>query len=218
MSPVLFENARVFDGFNADCPEGMQVLVEEGVIKEVSDKPIKAAHAQRIDVGGRTLMPGLIDAHVHAYFCDVNVHKVDLAGEPYRTAHAVRMLGFALDCGFTTVRDTGGGDYSLSQAINHGLIRAPRFLYAGKILSMTGGHGDMRHMNESRHTHGYCSCGDSHPHGHLLDRTGKRRRCAHLVRGNIGEAERVKTCKLHRPAKPPEKQDRENDRRGHRRR
>src|SRR6185436_13332378 len=82
----------------------------------------------------------------------------DLAGEPYRTAHAMRMLGFALDCGFTTVRDIGGGDFSLGQAINDGLIRAPRFFYAGKVLTMTGGHGDFRQMSESRHTHGYCSC------------------------------------------------------------
>jgi imidazolonepropionase-like amidohydrolase len=105
-------------------------------------------------------MPGLIDAHIHAYASDVNLQKVDLAGDPYRTAHAARMLGFALDCGFTTVRDIGGGDYSLWRAIEDGLIRAPRFFYAGKIISMTGGHGDLRSMGVSTHTHGYCSCGD----------------------------------------------------------
>jgi len=161
VSQVLFTNARVFDGTNADCPSGMQLLVEDGTIREVSDKPIQAtADARRIDVGGRTVMPGLIDAHIHAYASDVNVQKVDLAGDPYRTAHAVRMLGHALDCGFTTVRDIGGGDYSLWRAIEDRLIRAPRFLYAGKVLTMTGGHGDFRQMSESRHNHGYCSCGD----------------------------------------------------------
>lgn len=160
MTSILFENARIFDGTSGECPEGMQVLVGSGVIREVSDKPIRAGEAQVIDVGGRTLMPGLIDAHIHAYASDVNVQKIDLAGDPYRTAHAARMLGFALDCGFTTVRDIGGGDYSLWRAIEDGLIRAPRFLYAGKILSMTGGHGDFRQMTESHHNHGYCSCGD----------------------------------------------------------
>jgi imidazolonepropionase-like amidohydrolase len=159
MNTVLFKNARVFDGESADCPEGMQVLVEGGVIRELSTQPIKAEEAQVIDVGGRTLMPGLIDAHIHAYASDVSVQKVDLAGDPYRTAHAIRMLGFLLDCGFTTVRDIGGGDYSLWRAIEDRLIRAPRFFYAGKIISMTGGHGDFRQMNESGHTHGYCSCG-----------------------------------------------------------
>jgi imidazolonepropionase-like amidohydrolase len=160
MSSVLFNNARLFDGISADCPTGMQVLVESGIIREVSDKPIKLNDAHVIDVGGRTLMPGLIDAHIHAYASDLNFIKLDHAGEAYRTAHAVRMLGFALDCGFTTVRDVGGGDYSLWRAIEDKLIRAPRFLYAGKIISMTGGHGDFRQMSESRHNHGYCSCGD----------------------------------------------------------
>jgi imidazolonepropionase-like amidohydrolase len=160
MPSFLLKNARIFDGTRAECPEGMQVLVETGLIREVSDKPIKAGDCHVIDVGGRTLMPGLIDAHVHAYASDVNVQKIDLAGDPYRTAHAARMLGFALDSGFTTVRDIGGGDYSLSRAIEDRLIRAPRFLYAGKIISMTGGHGDFRQVTESRHNQGYCSCGE----------------------------------------------------------
>jgi imidazolonepropionase-like amidohydrolase len=159
MTKLLFENAQLFDGTSAECQTGMRVLVENGLIREVSGKPIKAPGAGTIDVGGRTLMPGLIDAHIHAYASDVNVQKVDGAGEAYRTAHAARMLGHALDCGFTTVRDIGGADCSLSRAIADGLIRAPRFLYAGKILSMTGGHGDFRQMDESQHSHGYCSCG-----------------------------------------------------------
>jgi len=160
MTQTLFLNARLFDGVNPDCPEGMSVLVEDGVIREVSERTLQADDAQRIDVAGKTLMPGLIDLHIHAYASDINTQKVDLAGDPYRTAHAARMLGHALDCGFTTVRDIGGGDWSLWRAIEDRLIRAPRFFYAGKILSMTGGHGDLRQMGESRHNHGYCSCGD----------------------------------------------------------
>src|SRR6202035_2401507 len=113
MASILLKNARIFDGVIGDCPEGMQVLIEGGTICELSSSPIRATGAQVIDVGGRTLMPGLIDAHIHAYFCDVNWQKMDAAGEAYRTAHAVRKLGFALECGFTTVRDIGGGDYGL---------------------------------------------------------------------------------------------------------
>jgi imidazolonepropionase-like amidohydrolase len=162
MSSILLENARLFDGVSGECPEGMHILVESGVIREVSPTPIKAGpNAIHIDVKDRTLMPGLIDAHIHAYFCDVNWQKVDAAGEAYRTAYAVKKLGFALDCGFTTVRDVGGGDYGLWRAIEDGLIRAPRFLYAGKMISMTGGHGDSRQANQSHHNQGYCSCGDS---------------------------------------------------------
>jgi imidazolonepropionase-like amidohydrolase len=159
MIPLLFRNARIFDGRSADCAEGMSVLVADGLIQEVSGKPIKAGKARVIEVAGKTLMPGLIDAHVHAYASDVNVHKIEAMGSPYRTAHAVRMLGFALDCGFTTVRDIGGGDHSLSKAIDDGLVRAPRFFYSGKVLSMTGGHGDMRPVEEAPQYHAMCSCG-----------------------------------------------------------
>lgn len=159
MPLTLLTNARLFDGVRAECHEGLQVLIEGDEIREVSDRPIQMSGAQVIDVAGRTLMPGLIDAHFHAYFSDVNWQKVDAAGEAYRAAYAVRKLGHALDCGFTTVRDIGGGDYGLWRAIEDGLIRAPRFFYSGKILSMTGGHGDTRGMNESEHRQGYCACG-----------------------------------------------------------
>jgi imidazolonepropionase-like amidohydrolase len=156
---VLLNNARIFDGFNEECLEGASVLIENDIIRDISSTKIAAKDAHVIDVGGRTLMPGLIDAHTHAYFSDVNWHKVDTAGPAYRAAHAVRMLSHALDCGFTTVRDIGGGDYGLWRAIEDRVIRAPRYFYAGKMLSMTGGHGDTRTVMESHHTQGYCSCG-----------------------------------------------------------
>ncbi|MBB4633703.1 metal-dependent hydrolase family protein [Sphingosinicella soli] len=156
---IVLENARVFDGYSADCAEGVSVVIEGGTIREVSETPVNLPDAQRIDLGGRTLMPGLIDLHTHAYASDMNVKRVDGAGDPYRTAHAVRMLGHALDSGFTTLRDIGGGDWSLAQALKDGLVRGPRYFYAGKILSMTGGHGDFRTAGEAHHTQGYCSCG-----------------------------------------------------------
>jgi imidazolonepropionase-like amidohydrolase len=159
MTPLLFKNARIFDGTNAECSEGMYLRVSDGLIQEVSQKPITAKDARVIDLGGRTLMPGLIDAHMHAYCSDVSMQRIEAMGEPYRTAHAVRMLGHALDCGFTTVRDIGGGDYSLAKAIADGLVRAPRFFYAGKVLSMTGGHGDFRPLEQKSHHHELCSCG-----------------------------------------------------------
>ena len=159
MTTLLFKNARIFDGTNAECPEGMHVLVADGLIQEVSARPVAARSARVVDAAGRTLMPGLIDAHLHAYCSDVSMQKIEAIGEPYRTAHAVRMLGHALDCGFTTVRDIGGGDYSLARAIADGLVRAPRFFYAGKVLSMTGGHGDFRPLEQKSHDHELCSCG-----------------------------------------------------------
>ena len=161
MTKILFKNAVVFDGINEDCQEGMYVLVADGKIQEISKTSRSYDDAQNIDVGGRTLMPGLIDAHVHAFASDVSVKKIEAVGEAYRAAHAARMLTHALQCGFTTVRDVGGGSYSLYRALADGLIEGPRFFYAGKILSMTGGHGDMRQIDELPNYHSACSCNDS---------------------------------------------------------
>ena len=161
MTVYILENARLFDGVNADCATGMSVAFENGMIREVASSPIPLADAVRIDVGGRTLMPGLIDLHVHAYCSDMNLQRVDQVGSAHRTAHAVRLLGHALDCGFTCVRDIAGGDWSLWQALEDGLIRGPRFYYAGKALSMTGGHGDFRPTFMEGNAHRFCQCGGS---------------------------------------------------------
>lgn len=169
MTQLILENARIFDGVSEECPEGMTVLVEDGTIREVSDRPIKSTEAQRVDVAGKTLMPGLIDMHVHSYFSDLDPRVLNDRDAPYRTAYAIKKLGHALDSGFTTVRDIGGGDYPLAAAIADGLIKAPRFFYAGKILSMTGGHVDYRTPNEKHHTHGYCSCASMNWAGVIAD-------------------------------------------------
>jgi imidazolonepropionase-like amidohydrolase len=158
MAQLLFRNARIFDGSSAQCAEGMNLLVAEGRIQEIASTPIAASRAQVIDVGGRTLMPGMIDAHVHAFASDVAVQRIEAMGEAYRTAHAVRMLTHALDCGFTTVRDVGGGNYGLFKAAADGLFTGPRFFYSGRILSMTGGHGDFRQIEEAPRYQAVCGC------------------------------------------------------------
>lgn len=169
MTQIILENARVFDGVSEECADGMAVLVADGRIREVSNRPIRSDDARRIDVAGKTLMPGLIDMHVHSYFSDLDPRVLNDRDAPYRTAYAIKRLGHALDSGFTTVRDIGGGDYPLSAAISDGLIRAPRFFYAGKVLSMTGGHVDYRTPNEKHHTHGYCSCTAMNWAGAIVD-------------------------------------------------
>ena len=155
---LLFTRARLFDGVNGDCPDGMSVRVADGRIQEVSAQPLAAGGARVVDLGGRTLMPGLIDAHVHAFGSDVVPQRIESLGEAYRTAHAVRMLGHALACGFTTVRDVGGGNYSLYRALADGLVAGPRYLYSGKILSMTGGHGDLRQLEDRPRYSAACAC------------------------------------------------------------
>jgi imidazolonepropionase-like amidohydrolase len=158
MTSILFKNARVFDGTSVDCAEGQWLRVADGRIAEISATPLAAADARVIDVGGRTLMPGLIDAHVHVFASDITPRRVEAVGPAYRAAHAVRMLGHALDCGFTTVRDVGGGNHSLARALADGLVRGPRLLYSGRSMTMTGGHGDFRTAEEPARYQAVCGC------------------------------------------------------------
>jgi imidazolonepropionase-like amidohydrolase len=174
-SLVLFTNARVFDGERAECPEHLSVLVEGERIKEISETAIHCEGAQVIDLRGRTLMPGLIDAHVHVYGSEIEDRLLETRNMAYNALYARQMLEHALRCGFTTVRDVGGGDLAIASAISNGLIEGPRFLYAGRMLSMTGGHADPR---PAHYTHDMCSCGLLNHFYHVVDGEDACRRAA----------------------------------------
>jgi imidazolonepropionase-like amidohydrolase len=148
MTQILFENARLFDGESRETPDGMSVLVEGNEIREVSGKPIKSAQAERIDCKGRTLMPGLIDNHVHIY---IESLKLGPPEPPitYRAQYAQKFLRHILSCGFTTVRDVAGGDHGMAMALRDGFLDGPRFFYGGLCLTQTGGHGDMRPSHDA---------------------------------------------------------------------
>ena len=153
---TLFRHGKIFDGLEAELLEGVDVLVEGDRIVEVSDVPIQSGTAQVIDLEGRTLMPGLIDAHFHALAASPDLGEVEHMPGSLLAQHARLNLEAALQRGFTTIRDAAGADYGLARAIDTGLIRGPRLFYSGHALSQTGGHGDFRSY-ESRH--GFCSCG-----------------------------------------------------------
>ena len=174
-SLVLFRNARIFDGESAECAEHMSVLVEGDRIKEISGSAIQSERAQVIDLRGRTLMPGLIDAHVHVYGSEVEDRLLETRNMAYNALYARQMLEHALRCGFTTVRDVGGGDFAITSAVSNGLIDGPRFLYAGRMLSMTGGHADPR---PAHHTHEMCACGLLNHFYHVVDGADACRRAA----------------------------------------
>jgi imidazolonepropionase-like amidohydrolase len=89
-------------------------------------------------------MPGLIDAHYHANTPSYDFYGTDRMPAALLAAHAAKLLTGALDRGYTTIRDAGGGDLGLAMALDAGLIDGPRFFYPGKALTQTGGHGDMR--------------------------------------------------------------------------
>jgi len=155
VTSYLFHGGRFLDPRLDTLADGVQVLVEGGLVKEVSDRPIAAPGAMRVDLRGRTLMPGLIDAHIHILLPEVNVHLLDgmpltlLAAKGSSSARAM------LRRGFTTVRDTGGADHGMKSAIESGLFEGPRLFIAGMAISQTGGHGDFRKRTQS----GYeCAC------------------------------------------------------------
>ena len=120
------------------------MLVEGDTVKELSETPIKAAEATVIDCGKRTLMPGLIDCHVHAIHSEVNVRFMEAMPLTLITARAASRLRAMLDRGFTTVRDTGGADWGIKTAIETGHITGPRLYIAGQSIGPTGGHSDSR--------------------------------------------------------------------------
>jgi imidazolonepropionase-like amidohydrolase len=155
MAAIIFANAGVLDGTSRERREDHHVLVEGKQIREVSDRPIRSAAAETIDLDGRTLMPGLIDAHVHVLAVDAALAR--LADRPVTllTLQAAQVLEGMLARGFTTIRDAGGADGGLAEAVEEGLVRGPRIFPSGMALSQTGGHGDTRPRTQSVVT---CAC------------------------------------------------------------
>jgi len=149
MSTILLTNCSVLDGTNNERREGHHVLVEGDRIREVSDRPIVMGGGETVDLAGRTLLPGLIDAHVHAIAVDASLSR--LAEQPLTlvTMQAGRVLEGMLARGFTTVRDAGGADGGLAEAVARGLIAGPHLFPSGQALSQTGGHGDLRPRTRS---------------------------------------------------------------------
>ena len=155
MAGIIFANCAVLDGTSRQRREDHHVVIEGGRIREVSERPIRSTAAETIDLAGRTLMPGLIDAHVHVLAVDAALAR--LADRPVTllTLQASRVLEGMLMRGFTTVRDAAGADGGLAEAVEAGLVRGPRIFPSGMALSQTGGHGDVRPRTQSVVT---CAC------------------------------------------------------------
>jgi len=156
MAQILFKNAYLLDPSADELRGGMSVLVEGELVREVSAKPIKAPKALVVDCKGRTLMPGLIDCHVHALLSEVNIRYLEAIPLTLMTARAATLLQAMIDRGFTTVRDTGGSDWGLRDAVAQGLLPGPRMFIAGRAIGPTGGHSDARRRTDV-HKHA-CHC------------------------------------------------------------
>ncbi|MGY6550211.1 MAG: amidohydrolase family protein [Roseinatronobacter sp.] len=142
--PVQLTNLRLFDGHDARLQEGLSVLIDGNRIKALVPVAEQIGDAQRIDCGGRMVMPGLIDSHWHATLCAVTQMTAMTADVPYIHLVAAREAGHTLMRGFTTVRDCGGPSFALRRAIDEGVVAGPRIFLAGAMISQTSGHGDFR--------------------------------------------------------------------------
>ncbi len=150
MSGVLvLDNATVIPATGTPPFLG-SVVVENGLIAEVIDGPLRRiGDATLIDLGGRALLPGLIDAHVHVTAVDADIQSQ--AHRRFESEIAVLAgieLTNMLERGFTTVRDAGGADAGFRRAIGEGSLVGPRLLVSGRALSQTGGHGDHKRATE----------------------------------------------------------------------
>ncbi len=149
---LIVSNGSIVDGQSAERREGMHVLIRNGLIEEVSDKPITSATGLEIDFRGETLMPGLIDCHTHVIASEVNLDKNALLPNSLVAARAIGIMRGMLMRGFTTVRDLGGADFGLQQAVEEGIVLGPRLVICGKGFSQTGGHSDFRGRYDTRPT------------------------------------------------------------------
>jgi len=152
MPVTVFTNAFLIDCAGAEPLDGAAVVVEGERIKEVIPSgrvgPLRGP-VETIDIEGRTLMPGLTDAHVHVCAVEGNTAEQHRYNPPSLiAAKTLRRIEQALQQGFTTVRDAGGADYGFREAVASGLYPGPRLLVSGRVLSQTGGHGDKRRRAE----------------------------------------------------------------------
>lgn len=165
---LTLRDGRFLEPDTGEVTEG-DMRVEDGVIVEVG-APVVASGAD-LGLRGATVVPGLIDAHLHAYAHAIGGMALETRKLSYVAINATKRLGDSLRRGFTTVRDVAGGDLGLKQAIDAGIVNGPRYLFTGEALSQTGGHADVREA-------GYDTC-FSHGHiGEIVDGVDAVRRTA----------------------------------------
>jgi imidazolonepropionase-like amidohydrolase len=153
MSTLVLKNAVIIDGTGGDPIVNGSVVLEGERIKEVWRGPSGQlpSDAQTIDCRNQTLLPGLIDGHVHLGAVDANIMEQQRLYHPSMLViRTLKVIQEALDQGFTTVRDAGGADAGYREAQRQGLIPGPRMFVSGCALSQTGGHGDFRLPTEVR--------------------------------------------------------------------
>ena len=162
MLDIIFTDARVLDVVAGEYNNSQSVRISDGKIVEIGSS-IKANNDNiEIPLNGKTLMPGLCDAHVHVTAYTADFAKLKATSPFYVGIKAFDIMGGMLARGFTTVRDAGGADHGLANAVEENPTAAPRLLFCGHALSQTGGHGDMRRPGEVSLHQCFCCSGMGH--------------------------------------------------------
>lgn len=152
MHYTLFKNATLIDGNGGEPKYSVSVLTEGNLIKEISDKAIHFSNPDIvIDCKGNTLMPGLIDGHMHLGLVEIEVANLSRRNAPgLMAARMFKNMREALDQGYTSARDLGGADIGFKQAQESGIMKGPKLQICGSAIAQTGGHGDDRLASETR--------------------------------------------------------------------
>ncbi len=148
MTDLALTNARLADLDAEALGPATTVVVRDGRIDRIGGNVPNGVES--VDLGGRTLLPGLIDCHFHVVAHSLDTQGNALAPDSLAALRAGKVMEGLLDAGFTTVRDLGGADIGLARGVDEGLIDGPDLVICGKGLSMTGGHCDLRARTDNR--------------------------------------------------------------------
>jgi len=168
-------NARPFDSAAGVVGPLSRIVIDGRRIMAVTAEPVQVDDALVIDAGGRVVLPGLIDAHVHVTATSHDLTNLGLQPPSLTTAESSVVMRDMLHRGFTTVRDAAGADYGLQEAQARGLFEGPRLFIAGAPISQTGGHADQRPKGV-RQRNWFCNCAGLGLVGAIADGVAEVRR------------------------------------------
>jgi imidazolonepropionase-like amidohydrolase len=174
VSRLALTQATLFDSAAGVLRPGTTIVIEGARIAHVTQEPIAVDDAQTIDCAGRVVLPGLIDAHVHVTAASHDLAGLALHPASLLSAESAQIMRGMLHRGFTSVRDAAGADFGLQEAQARGLYEGPRLAIAGRPISQTGGHADMRPKGVQ--TSMFCSCAGLGLMGAIADGVGEVRR------------------------------------------
>ena len=175
MDRIAFRNANLFDSRKGVMRPNATVVVEDGRIADVLFDATRVDAAQSFDLAGKALLPGLIDCHVHVTAVHHDVLRLSLQPPSLITAQSKDILEAMLMRGFTTVRDAGGADFGLQEAVERSLFAGPRLFISGMPVTQTGGHGDARPKGARTM---FCTCAGLGLFGAIADGVGEVRKAA----------------------------------------